>query len=51
MIWIIALVIYLAIGWCVARIVDIEDILMDVIVMLYWPIVVILALCAFIFWM
>ena len=51
MIGIIALVIYLAIGWYVAHIVDTEGILMDVLVMLFWPIVVILALCTFIFWM
>ena len=46
----VGLVIYLAIGRYIVDLVDIEGILLDVLVMLFWPIVVILAICVFMFW-
>lgn len=46
----IGLVIYLAVGRYIAGLVDTEDILFDTLVMLYWPLVVILAIFVFMFW-
>lgn len=44
------LVLYLAAGWYVADLVDTEDILLNTLVMLFWPLVVVLGLFVFIFW-
>ena len=46
----VGLVIYLAIGWYIADLVDTEDILLNTLVMLFWPLVVVLGLFVFIFW-
>ena len=48
---VITVVVYLVIGRCIATIVDTEDILLDVLVMLFWPLVGVLAVFVFIFWM
>lgn len=47
---VIVLVIYLAVGRYIAGLVDTEDILLDTLVMLCWPLVVILAIFVFMFW-
>ena len=46
----IGLVIYLVVGWFVADFIDTEDILLNALVMLFWPLVVVLGLFVFIFW-
>ena len=50
---VVGLVIYLAIGWYVADKVDAdtEDALLDAFVVLFWPLVVVLGLFVFIFWL
>lgn len=40
----IVLIIYLIIGWCIANMVDTEDMLLDALVMLLWPAIVIIAI-------
>ena len=47
----IGLVIYLVVGWFVADFIDTEDILLNTLVMLFWPLAVVLGLFVFIFWM
>ena len=49
---VIGLVIYLAIGWRVADIIDVdtEDALLNALIVLFWPAVVILAMFVFMFW-
>lgn len=44
MIGYIVLIIYLIIGWRIANIVDMEDMLLDALVMLLWPAIVIIAI-------
>ena len=48
---VVGLVIYLAIGWYVADKVDAEDALLDALIVLFWPLVVVLGLFVFIFWL
>ena len=50
---VVGLVIYLAIGWYIADKVDVdtEDALLDELIVLFWPLVVVLGLFVFIFWM
>lgn len=47
----LVVVLYLAAGWYIADLVDTEDILLNALVMLFWPLVVVLGLFVFIFWM
>ena len=51
--WAIGLVIYLAIGWHIADIMgaDTEDALLNALIVLFWPLVAVLGLFVFIFWM
>ena len=42
-------VLYLAVGWYIADLVDTENILLIVLVVLFWPLIVVLALFTLIF--
>ena len=48
---VVGLVIYLAIGWYIADLVDTEHILLNALAILFWPLAVVLGLFVFIFWM
>ena len=43
-------VLYLAVGWYIADLADTKDTLFNAIVILYGPLIVVLALLTFIFW-
>ena len=48
---VVGLVIYLAIGWYIADLVDTERILLNALAILFWPLAVVLGLFVSIFWM
>ena len=50
--FVIGLVIYLAIGWRVADIIDVdtEDALLNALIVLFWPLVAVIGLLVFLFW-